>query len=181
MEFNHLFFIGLLILLSILYLSFKEQIFVEETYSGAPIGMSPGYVINSTKGEKPANAPIEVMRTSYSEPKTVVSSGPNSPSQEAPLGEIVVTAPATANDPYAQSHESATAEPSMRYPERSFRPAPPNDFTGIAVESGVAGTRSDVAMANYQRFGPELIQNGGVILNGIFANDTGENNSFSAF
>jgi hypothetical protein len=139
------------------------------------------YGPNIENFEHPARGPVEVMTTSYSPPKTVAASGPNAPSQEAPRGEIVMHAGPAPRDPLAEDEEESNAAPKMTYPERSFRPAPPNDQVGLAYESGVAGPSDQSTAANIRTFGLDTVQNSGEFYNGIYANDTMDDKSFSAF
>lgn len=137
---------------------------------------------NAEEGfEYPARAPIQIMAASYSPPKTVQSSGPNAPTQEAPRGEVVVHADPAPSDPLAEDEEASNAAPKMTYPERSFRPAPPNDQVGLARESGVAGPSGQNSPQAYQKFGIDAVQNSGEFYNGIYANDTFSDTNFSAF
>jgi hypothetical protein len=131
--------------------------------------------------EHPGRAPLEILPSSYSPPKTVVASGPNAPSQAAPPGEVVLHAAPAPRDPYAEEEEAASAEPRMTYPERAFRPAPPNDQVGLAVEAGIAGTPGQTSPQNTQKFGIEMVQNSGEFYNGIYANDVDSNVNYSAF
>jgi hypothetical protein len=131
--------------------------------------------------EHPGRAPLEILTSSYSPPKTVAPSGPNPPAQAPPPGEVVLHAAPAPRDPYAEEEEAAGAEPRITYPERSFRPAPPNDQVGLAMEAGIAGTPNQTSPQNYQKFGIELVQNSGEFYNGIYANDTENNVNYSAF
>ena len=131
--------------------------------------------------EHPARGPVEVMTTSYSPPKTVAASGPNAPSQEAPRGEVVMHAGPAPRDPLAEDEEESNAAPKMTYPERSFRPAVSNDQVGLAVEAGIAGPTGQNSAQNLQKFGLDTIQNSGEFYNGVYANDIGDDTSFSAF
>ena len=131
--------------------------------------------------EHPGRAPLEILPASYSPPKTVAPSGPNSPSQAAPVGEVVLHADPAAHDPYAQQEEAPNAEPQITYPERSFRPAVPNDQVGLAVEAGIASRSQQADATNPQRFGVEMVQNSGEFYGSVFANDVDENVNYSAF
>ena len=84
-------------------------------------------------------------------------------------------------DPLAEDEEESNAAPKMTYPERSFRPAPPNDQVGLAEESGIAGPTNQHTPQNVQQFGLDMIQNQGEFYNGIYANDTTSDTNFSAF
>jgi hypothetical protein len=130
--------------------------------------------------EHPGRAPLEILPSSYSPPKVVAPSGPNAPAQAPPPGEVVLHAAPAPRDPYAEEEEAAGADPRLTYPERSFRPAPANDQTGLAMEAGIAGTPTQTSPQNYQKFGVELVQNSGEFYNGIYANDTENNVNYSA-
>lgn len=157
-----LFLIAVLVLGFVLYMAVKDKIFAE------------GF-------EHPARAPIEIMAASYSPPKIVASSGPSAPAQEAPPGEVVVHADPAPSDPMAEEEEASNAAPTMTYPERSFRPAPPNNQVLLSQESGIAGPSGQNSPQNYQKFGIDLVQNSGTFYNGVYANDTGSDSNFSAF
>jgi hypothetical protein len=131
--------------------------------------------------EQPARAPFEVNPVPYSPPKTVMPSGPSAPAQEAPRGEVVMHAGPAPRDPLAEDEEESNAAPKMTYPERSFRPAPTNDQVGLAYESGIAGPSAQTAAANLRKFGLDTIQNSGEFYNGVYANDIGDDNTFSSF
>ncbi len=131
--------------------------------------------------EHPGRAPLEILPASYSPPKTVAPSGPNSPAQAAPVGEVVLHADPAAHDPYAQQEEAPNAEPQITYPERSFRPAVPNDQVGLAVEAGIASRNQQADATNPQRYGVEMVQNSGEFYGSVFANDVDENVNYSAF
>ena len=131
--------------------------------------------------EHPGRAPLEVARTPYSPPKTVMPSGPSPPSQAAPTGEVVMHAGPAPRDPLAEDEEESNAAPKMTYPERSFRPAPPNDQVGLAYESGVAGPSDQSTAANIRTFGLDTVQNSGEFYNGIYANDTYSDTNYSTF
>jgi len=131
--------------------------------------------------EQPGKAPLEILPTSYSPPKTVTSSGPNPPAQEAPRGEVVFHAAPAPRDPLANDEEDSDAKPTVTHPERHYRPAPENNQTELAYEAGIAGPTAKQTASNSQSFGLDMIQNGGELYNGIYANDITENHNFSSF
>jgi len=139
------------------------------------------YVVASENFEVPAPASIEIRQAPIYPPRTIVSSGPNPPSQEAPNQEVVVYGEPQPEDPYYESQESSDVPERLRYPERSFRPPPQNDNTSIAVQAGIASNQLQVTSDNSQGFQPEFIQGGGEFMPGIFANDTFSDKSYSAF
>lgn len=160
-----LFIIGVIILGFLLYVPLKDKLFAS----------------NEGFYEHPARGPLEIMPASYSPPKTVVSSGPNPPAQEAPQGEVVIHGDPAPHDPMAEEEEQSMAKPKMTYPERSFRPAPPNDQVELAYESGVAGPSAQNSPQAYQKFGLDMVQNSGEFYNGIYANDTYNDTNYSTF
>jgi hypothetical protein len=94
---------------------------------------------------------------------------------------MVVYGEPHATDPYADNMEASDAPETMRYPERSFRAAPPNDQTQLAMEAGIAGVPGQTSPQAYQKFGTEGIQNSGEFMNGVYANDVTSDANFSAF
>jgi hypothetical protein len=131
--------------------------------------------------EVPAPSSIEIRQAPIYPERVVMPSGPNPPSQEAPNGEVVVYGEPAPKDPYYEAQESSDIPEHMRYPERSFRPPPLNDNTSIAMEAGIASNNQQISSDNSQRFRPDFIQGGGEFMPGIFANDTTNDNSYSAF
>ncbi len=161
------FVIGAIVLSFILYTVVREYIF----------GKTEFFEINRQPGE----AALEIRQLPVDGPRTVMPSGPNSPSQSPPNNEEVVYGEPHAVDPYADTQEASNASENMRYPERSFRPSVDNDQTVIAVEAGVAGSSDQTSPQAYQRFNTEGIQNSGVFMEGVYANDIGSDATFSAF
>jgi len=131
--------------------------------------------------EVPAPSSIEVRQAPLYPPRTIVSSGPQAPSAQAPENEQVVHGEPRATDPYQESQESSDIPENLRHPERSFRSPPLNDNTMLAVSSGIASERLQVSSDNSQSFQQEFIQGGGEFMPGIFANDTFHDTSFSTF
>jgi hypothetical protein len=160
-----LFIVGVIILGFLLYVPLKDKLF----------GSNEGFY------EHPGRAPVEIIPASYSPPKTVASSGPNPPAQEAPQGEVVVHGDPAPRDPMAEEEEASMASPKITYPERAFRPAPPNDQVGLAYESGVAGPSAQNSPQAYQKFGLDMVQNSGEFYDGIYANDTTSDVNYSTF
>lgn len=122
-----------------------------------------------------ANLPDTVPMPIVEGPRTIVGSGPNAPSQAAPLDTIRVTQEPGATDPYAEPNEDANARENLRHPERMFRPAPQMDAVEQIPDSGIGGS------PDMQQFAPEFAQNGGEFMNGIFANDLDTPTNFSMF
>lgn len=127
-----------------------------------------------------APASIEIRQALLYPERMVAPSGPNSPNQ-APQEEVVHYAPPQATDPYSHPQESSEHPENLRHPERSFRPPPLNDNTSIAQSSGIASTTQQVTASGAQGFSTEIIQGGGEFMEGVFANDTFDDRSFSSF
>lgn len=113
--------------------------------------------------------------------RTVAAAGPSAPSQEANPDEVRIAMPEVANDPYAPNEESAAHPERLRHPERMFKPAPSNTSVDIGEAAGIASMSSSQASNALQAFTPEMAQNGGEFMQGIFANDSSEPGGFSAF
>ncbi len=167
---SYIYLFGILLVGFVVYFFVKDSIFTSSTVDAKPEAF-----------EVPAPASIEIRKAPIYPPRTIVSSGPNPPSQEAPNGEVVVYGEPGAKDPYYEPQESSDIPENLRYPERSFRPPPMNNNTSIAVEAGIASNNLQVSSDNSQGFRPEIIQGGGEFMPGIFANDTQLDTNFSAF
>lgn len=113
--------------------------------------------------------------------RNVMAAGPSAPNQEANPDEVRMTMPETANDPYAPNEESAAIPERLRHPERMFQPAPSNTSVDIGEAAGIASSSANQAANAMQAFTPEMAQNGGEFMQGIFANDSSESGGFSAF
>jgi hypothetical protein len=165
---SYMYIFGLLLVGFVIYFLIKDKIFDNTEIKSEPF-------------EIPAPASIEIRQAPIYPKRTIMPSGPNSPSQEAPNNEIVVYGEPQATDPYYEQQESSDIPENMRYPERSFRPPPLNNNTSIAVEAGIASNNIQVTSDNSQKLQPEFIQGGGEFMPGIFANDTLSDKSYSAF
>lgn len=161
------FIVGVILLGFVLYMIVKDKIF----------GASENFEINNHPGQ----AALEIRQAPVAPPRTIVSSGPNPPSQTPPDNEEVIYGEPAARDPYADRMEAADAPENMRYPERAYRPAPDNTITSIAPQAGIAGPDHQTSPQAYQGFNPEFVQNSGEFMNGVYANDTTDNPNFSAF
>lgn len=167
-------------LFAILVVGYVVYFFVKDSiFDNAPLASSSS--IPMEPFEVPAPTEIEIRQAPIYPPRTIVASGPNPPSQEAPNNEVVVYGEPQAKDPYYESQESSDVPERLRYPERSFRPPPLNDNTSIAVNAGIASNTNQVSSDNSQQFHPEFIQGGGEFMPGIFANDTLSDKSYSTF
>ena len=138
------------------------------------------YVIEESF-EVPAPAPLQTIPIPEP-PRTVASSGPNSPSQAPPQDDEAERLPGPQNsDPFDEPYGSSNMKDNMRYPERLFGPAPKPNKTELAVSAGVASPEQQVVSQAIQTFSPDFAQNGGEFIEGgIFANDSGENPNYSA-
>jgi hypothetical protein len=158
--------IGILILGFILYTVVKDKLFGTE-----------GFEMNN----QPGQAALEIRQLPVAPPRTITPSGPSSPAQAPPEDEEVVYGEPHAVDPYADKQEASDAPENMRYPERSYRPAPDNNQTVIASQAGIAGYPGQTSPQAYQSFNTEFVQNSGEFMNGVYANDSVSPSNFSAF
>lgn len=175
--YSYLYVVGILLVGFAVYYFSRDYIFEADgahviQYQQVPQTSTESFV---------APASIEVRQAPSYPPRTIASSGPNSPAQEPPSNEMVVYADPSAKDPYDEANESSEIPENLRHPERSFRPPPLNDNTDIAVQSGISSRKNQVTSANTQQYQEEFIQGGGEFMPGIFANDTFDDHSFSAF
>ena len=110
-----------------------------------------------------------------------VAGGPSTPSQAPIIREIVYQPEEGPRDPQDEGYESSEMPERLRYPERSFRPAPDNTETDMAMSSGIAGQPDPSQITQAQMYNAEMAENGGEIMPGIFANDTMTPTNFSGF
>jgi hypothetical protein len=164
-----------LYVIGILLIGFVVYFFMKDTIFDTPV------IAATEKFEVPALTEVEIRQAPIYPPRTVASSGPNPPAQEAPGNEMVVYGEPVPTDPYDERQESSAIPENLRYPERSFRPPPLNTNTSIAVEAGIASNSLQISADNSQKFRPDFIQAGGEFMPGIFANDTLSDHSYSAF
>jgi hypothetical protein len=171
---SYIYLFGLLVIGFVVYFFLKDYIFDKTlSYENADV--------QKETFEVPAPASIEIRQAPLYPPRTVAPSGPNPPNQAAPTNEIVMYGEPEPKDPYYENQESSDVPERLRYPERSFRPAPMNDNTTIAVQAGIASNNLQVTSDNSQGFQPDFIQGGGEFMPGIFANDIVSDKSYSAF
>lgn len=165
-----LFAVGITVLLFVGYLFAQYYMFERERFEMPYIAV-------------PATAPPVVQQIS-AEPERVVSpGGPGAPNQmPPPRDRAVERLPGPVEtDPYDETYGSSNMKEELRHPERFFGPAPTADNVAIAQASGVAGLPGSTTPQAIQTFSPDFAQNGGEFVNGIFANDAGENPNYSAF
>jgi hypothetical protein len=149
-----------------LYFQSQRKYVIEESFEGMG---------------QPAPAPLITLPIPEP-PRTVASSGPNSPSQAPPEDDEPVRLPGpTDSDPYEENYGSSIMKDNMRYPERLFGPAPKPNKTELAVSAGVASPEQQRVSQALQTFSPDFAQNGGEFIEGgIFASDVGDNPNYSA-
>jgi len=128
-----------------------------------------------------AAAPVIERQPIVYPARNIVSGGSGTPNQMAEQGEVRMSSPEVAMDPYAPNEESAAIPERLRHPERMFQPGPDNTTRGIAEASGIASASASQAGHALQSFQPEFAQNGGEFMQGIMANDTAEPGAYSAF
>jgi hypothetical protein len=163
---------NLLVLFAVLCLGFIVYFFLKDKI------FEPSYE-HPEKFETPAPGPIEIRQSPHYPSRVVAPSGSNPPSQAS--DQVVQFGEPQPKDPYHEAHEDSEIPERMRNPENSFRPAPLQDQHDIAVQSGVASRYNQASSDNAQQFSQEFIQGGGEFMPGIFANDTFNDASFSAF
>jgi hypothetical protein len=155
---------GILFLAYQLYLNmYGEKYIIEETF------IAPAPVVTQPIPEPP---------------RTIAPGGPNSPNQmPPPTHDTNERLPGPQDsDPLTDDYGSSDIKDNMRYPERSFGPAPKPVVTNIAVLAGNASTLNSGVNSALQTFAPEFAQNGGEFIpGGIFANDVFDNPNYSAF
>lgn len=129
----------------------------------------------------PGEAPPQIRELSALPDRTITAGGPNPPNQQ-PLdeNEAVLYGQPRAKDPYYVGQEPATHEERLRHPERMFQPAIQPTTGDIAVDGGIASFRGVASPQDAaQMFSPEMAQNGGEFMDGVFAND-GELGNFTS-
>jgi hypothetical protein len=127
----------------------------------------------SSEVEEP---PVEASLT-----RVVSPGGPSAPNQRpARDASATVAMDERPFDPQDQSYESAEIPERLRHPERMFGPGLENMNTEDAVAAGTASYAQQATDQAYQTFGPEFAQNGGLFMDGIIANDTSVNQSYSS-
>jgi hypothetical protein len=118
---------------------------------------------------RPESAPLVGQKgINLPDDRNIAASGPNSPVSEPPKRQVVVMPPEEPFDPYGEKHQSPHAGDDARYPERMFRPAPEMNDTTTAALSGVASMTAD------SQYSPEMVENGGEFMSGVFALDSAE-------
>ena len=130
-------------------------------------------------------APAPLVTQPIPEPERVIApGGPNSPSQlPPPTHDTNQRLPGPDDsDPLDDDYGSSNMQDNLRYPERSFGPAPQPEMTKIAVAAGTASTLNSGVNQALQTFSPDFAQNGTEFVSGgIFANDVFDDANYSAF
>jgi hypothetical protein len=106
-------------------------------------------------------------------------SGPNPPNQAANPDEVVYYPQEEPMDHQYNEQESSELPERLRYPERSFRPAPSNTDTELAMQAGIAGQPDPSQLQQIRMFNSEMAINGGEVMAGIYANDTSMATNYS--
>ena len=167
-------------LFGVILIGFAIYFLIRDKIFDPPSADLPSEMFNAPIAPSiPAPASIELRQAPLYPPRTITSSGPNPPSQ--PSNEVRVYGEPTPTDPQHTYQESSDIPEKLRNPENSFRPPPHNDQHTIAEQAGIASQQHQVTSDNPQQYQEELIQSGGEFMPGIFANDTYNDNSFSAF
>lgn len=134
-------------------LTYYPEIFGFESVD--PVAMVPLPII--PQPEAPRHMPMPM-------PMPIVS--------ETPIPDV---APA---DPLRAPNEE-TQE--LRHPERLFEPAVKSKNTQIAIDSGLASANANATSDALQAFSPEMAQNGGEFMEGVFPLDSTSASSFATF
>jgi hypothetical protein len=133
----------------------------------------------------PAPASIVIRQAPTYPERVITPSGPSPPSassaSSASSSEVTLYGPPVPNDPYHESQENSTIPETLRHPERAYRAPPSNQNTSIAIHSGIASPSVAVSSDESSSMNPEMIQNGGEFLSGVFANDTFQDTAYSSF
>jgi hypothetical protein len=86
-----------------------------------------------------------------------------------------------AADPMRAPNAPSEETQELRHPERLFEPAVKSKNTQIAVESGLASANANATSEALQVFSPEMAQNGGEFMEGVFPLDSTSGSSFATF
>lgn len=144
--------------------------------------INPSELSSESISQSITASPSRDYKQSFSSNKTVVQSGPNSPTQMAPQDVVaVVHSQPQSNDPLYNSNEPTNVSENITYPERFYRKAPTPDNTKISQEAGLTGDSDQSSLQNYQRYNTDFIQNSGEFMNGVYANDTQTPTDFSSY
>jgi hypothetical protein len=149
-------------------------VYWKNTVSAVVASEKEGFIVQT-----PAPAPMPRRVRFVPEENETTPSGPSPPNQAANPDEVVYYAPEEAMDPSLKNYESSEMPERLRYPERAFRPAPPNVDTELAMQAGLAGEPDPSQLQQIRMFNSELAITGGEVMPGIYANDTSMATNFS--
>ncbi len=164
---------GIAILMGIFVL-YLGIVYWKNTMSVIVASKKEGFVVQT-----PAPAPLPRRVRIQEDQDETVPSGPNAPSQAANPDEVVYYQQEEAMDPQYTGYESSEMPERIRYPERSFRPAPSNTDAELAMQAGISGSPDPSQLQQVRMFSSEMAGNGGEVMPGIYANDTTMATNFS--
>lgn len=171
---SHFYLFGILLAGFVVYSLFRDRLF--DSFEMEPFQNN---LQSSTFASIPAPAPIQIRQAPVYPERDISSSGPSPPAQAYSSEEVTVYGPPQATDPYDEQQESSAIPENLRHPERAYRPAPSQHHTSIAVQSGIASHHTDSSSGS--SMDPEMINNGGEFMSGVYANDNFDDAAFSSF
>lgn len=171
---SYFYLFGILLAGFAIYSYFRDRLF--DTFEMEPFQNNLSV---STYSSVPAPAPIQIRQAPIYPEHASSASGPSSPSHAPAHEEVIVYGAPEASDPYQEQQESSAIPENLRHPERAYRPAPSQNHTSIAVQSGIASHNADPSSGS--AMDPEMIHNGGEFMSGVYANDTFDDTTFSSF
>jgi hypothetical protein len=163
---------GGLIILAVIFIIYLGVVYWKNKTSFVFATEKEGFVVQT-----PAMSHAE-LREGY---EPTMPGGPSTPSQAPSVKEVIYQPEEGPRDPSAEHYETSDMPERLRHPERSFRPAPGNTETDMAMAAGLAGRPDPSQLEQAQMFNAEMAENGGEIMPGIFANDTMSPTNFSGF
>ena len=95
-------------------------------------------------------------------PVPIAAAGPSSPAQNGANVPREPVESIQAQDPYAETVDSAHAPERITHPEHYYGPGISPELSSIGVEAGVASMRSEPGPHNATLFTPDQVANGGV-------------------
>ena len=114
----------------------------------------------SGAGTPYAAAPIIITAPPALE-QTQAAAGPAPPTQAGTESNRAPTAIVQAQDPYAETVDSADAPERITHPEHYYGPGISPELSSIGVEAGVASMRIEPGPHNATIFTPDQVANGG--------------------
>ena len=103
------------------------------------------------------------------------------PEASMPMPTETPTPVVTGADPMRAPNAPSEETQELRHPERLFEPAVKSKNTQIAVEGGLASANANATSEALQVFSPEMAQNGGEFMEGVFPLDSTSGSSFATF